>query len=392
MGPVQEKEINSECRQKDYPGDITIIPALFRPKISKGPLAFREPVESDISASNALKQDPRKAMPEIELREMLSSLDGSTTNTWVPAQDLIGSQEDDLHFVVEMDNERRASLRFGDDELGELPKADTVFEASYRVGSGPIANVGAEMISHMIFRNNKPDGIALKPRNPLAAAGGTDPEPTAEVKLFAPHAFETRLQRAITTDDYARIVMRDFKERVQRVAAELRWMGAWYEVLVAVDPAGGIEAEPALLQEIEAHLHNYRRVGHDVKLAQAIYVPLEIEMDVNVLPHYLPAHVKGALLDVFGDHMRMDGTPGFFHPDNLTFGEGIYQSKLVATAQAVTGVECVVIKKLKRRFVKSKDLPDDGILKFGPQEIARLDNDPSFPENGVLQFDMGGGR
>ena len=25
-------------------------------------------------------------------------------------------------------------------------------------------------------------------------------------------------------------------------------------------------------------------------------------------------------------------------------------------------------------------------------ELARLDNDPSFPENGTIEFEMGGGR
>jgi len=31
-------------------------------------------------------------------------------------------------------------------------------------------------------------------------------------------------------------------------------------------------------------------------------------------------------------------------------------------------------------------------LPLGPLEIARLDNNPSFPENGKLTLDMRGGR
>ena len=46
--------------------------------------------------------------------------------------------------------------------------------------------------------------------------------------------------------------MRDFKHKVQRAAARLRWTGSWYEVLVAVDPLGREEAEEALLCEIAA--------------------------------------------------------------------------------------------------------------------------------------------
>jgi hypothetical protein len=35
---------------------------------------------------------------------------------------------------------------------------------------------------------------------------------------------------------------------------------------------------------------------------------------------------------------------------------------------------------------------EEGILKLGPMEVARLDNDPKSPENGGLEFKMEGGR
>jgi hypothetical protein len=34
----------------------------------------------------------------------------------------------------------------------------------------------------------------------------------------------------------------------------------------------------------------------------------------------------------------------------------------------------------------------DNVLEIGALEIARLDNDPEFPENGNLTFEMAGGR
>jgi hypothetical protein len=39
-----------------------------------------------------------------------------------------------------------------------------------------------------------------------------------------------------------------------------------------------------------------------------------------------------------------------------------------------------------------KSLPAGGILKLAPFEIAQLDSDPSFPENGRLTLLMRGGR
>jgi hypothetical protein len=121
-------------------------------------------------------------------------------------------------------------------------------------------------------------------------------------------------------------------------------------------------------------------------------VPLDIELVICVLPSYLRGHVKATLLDVFSNRMLPDGRLGFFHPDNLTFGEGIYLSKLVAAAQAVTGVESVMVNKLERLFEGPNGEIGSGVLPLGPLEIARLDNDPSFPENGRLVVDVRGGR
>jgi hypothetical protein len=210
--------------------------------------------------------------------------------------------------------------------------------------------------------------------------------------MFAPHAFRTKLERAITAEDYAAIVMQNYKDKVQGAASALRWTGSWYEALVSIDPLGQVEADRELIDEIKKGLYRFRRIGHDLSVEPALNVPLNIEMTICVLPDYLQGHVKAELLNVFSNRKLPDGSLGFFHPDNLTFGDGIYLSKLVASAQAVTGVESVIVDKLERHFEGPNGEIDSGILKLGPLEIPRLDNDPSFPENGVLKLNMRGGR
>ena len=95
--------------------------------------------------------------------------------------------------------------------------------------------------------------------------------------------------------------------------------------------------------------------------ALARYVPLDIELAVCVLPHYLRGHVEAALLDVFSTRVLPDGTRGFFHPDNLTFGAGVALSALVAAAQAVPGVLSVKVTKLERLYEGPNDEIKDGI-------------------------------
>ena len=392
LGSVPVKETVECCRGEGALADKKVIPGYYRPSLRYTLLSFSQPLAPNTPASKVLNQDVRQALPQI-------SLDGVPAPTgdaeWVPRSGLLASGPDDQHFVAEMDNDGRAHLRFGDDSSGEQPDAGMAFHARYRVGNGLAGNVGAEAISHMVLRKGPLSGNSLKIRNPMPAQGGTAPEPLAEAKLYAPHMFRKTLQRAITAADYAEIVEREFKDKVQRAVARLRWTGSWYEVLVAIDPFGKEEADSKLLDAITGRLHRYRRMGHDLVVRAARRVSLDIEMIVCVLPHYLRGHIKAELMDQFSNRILPDGRKGFFHPDNLSFGEGIYLSKLVAIAQAVEGVERVRMTKLKRLNApdESSDRAiENGKLPLGPFEIARLDNDPSFPENGKLNLDMGGGR
>ena len=91
--------------------------------------------------------------------------------------------------------------------------------------------------------------------------------------------------------------------------------------------------------------------------------------------------------------MRADGTLGFFHPDRFTFGQPVYLSAIVAAAQGVPGV---AVGDARRRSSASTTTPrarsTPASCAMSRLEIARLDNDPNFPERGVLVVTTGGGK
>jgi hypothetical protein len=106
----------------------------------------------------------------------------------------------------------------------------------------------------------------------------------------------------------------------------------------------------------------------------------------------LRGHVKETLLDVFSNRQLPNGQFGFFHPDNLTFGEGIFLSKLIAAAQDVVGVENIKVTKLERFKEGPNNEIENGILPLSSWEIARVDNDSNFPEHGKIEFNLAGER
>src|SRR6185503_19033673 len=184
-------------------------------------------------------------------------------------------------------------------------------------------------------------GVTITVRNPLPAQGGIDPESMEEVRMLAPAAFRQTIERAITAADYATIAERN--PRLQRAAARLTWTGSWYEADVAADPLGSEMTDDALRRVLTKQLHRYRRMGHDLRVQRAVYVPLKLSLEVCALPGYERGHVKAALLARLGSGLAMCGSRGFFHPDELSFGDAVFLSRIIAAAQAVQGVECVTV-------------------------------------------------
>jgi hypothetical protein len=390
LGVVPTEQTDAKCECADHPSDILMIPGVFSPNLAQKPLTYREPYSDHekssanwTPASVSLSQMVADAQPQIVLNSQPGGI-------WEPSYDLIEIEGNDQKFVVEIDNEGFAHLRFGDGELGAKPVAGATFSATYRVGNGKQGNVGRESISRLVLKKTLLSGISMTIRNPLPAQGGTDQEPISEAKLFAPYAFKNQLERAIIAADYSALSQRN--KKIQRAATRLEYTGSWYEADVAIDPFGEEDPDAALLSEIEKYLHQYRRMGHDLEVLPAIYVPLDIKIEVCALPDYQAAHVKAALLAVFSNRVLAGGRLGFFHPDNLTFGEGIDLSRIIAAGQQVAGVESVRVTRFQRLFEPPNDEIANGILPLRSNEIAQLDNNQNYPEHGTLEIIVRGGR
>ena len=337
------------------------------------------------AASALLAQDARQALPAVEV------VDEERGERWQPQRDLLASDRFATEFVVEVESDGRAALRFGDGIYGRRPAAGATLAAQYRVGNGQRGNVGADALYHVVSND---DGIAAV-RNPLPAVGGTDPESLEEVRLYAPQAFRTQ-ERAVTEADYAEVARRHAE--VQKAMATRRWTGSWYTMFLTVDRMGGRAVDADFEADLRAFLERYRLTGHDLEVDGPRFVPLDVAFTVCVEDGYFRSSVKQALLEAFSNRQFPDGRRGFFHPDRFTFGQPVYLSQMVAEAMQVQGVRWVDAEvgagkpnRFKRWGQPQRDEFEQGEIELGRLEIARLDNDPSAPENGKIEFIMEGG-
>jgi hypothetical protein len=177
---------------------------------------------------------------------------------------------------------------------------------------------------------------------------------------------------------------------VQRATATRRWTGSWYTVFLTVDRRGGRPIDTAFEAELRAFLEPYRLAGNDLEIDAPTFVSLEIALRVCVTPGADRGSVRAALAEVFSSGELPDGGRGFFHPDRFTFGQPVYLSQVVAAAMAVPGVDYVIVDRFRRWGQPDRGELDAGEITFDRLEIARLDSDPSRPENGQITFDLRG--
>lgn len=362
----------------------------FRPRLALRGLTHRTAFDprsaAGRSATAAFDQSPDTAMPVLDLRQP------DPNEVWRLEGDLLDSDRFARSFVVEMENDGGAVLRFGEGELGLPPEPGTVLHPVYRVGNGLAGNIGPESLAHVVSQVAAVRAV----RNPLAAAGGVDPEALDDVRQAAPGSLR-KVETCTTEQEFVRQVTAH--PEVERAVAALRWTGSWHRLVLAVQRTGGRSVDELFRAELSDFLEGFRIGGWELLIEPLRFVGLDIALTVLLEPDRVAAAVERDLLEVFGSRVFGDGRTGFFHPDNLGFGESVYLSRIVDAAMAVPGVRALDLDGTPpraNRFRRFGEPPrgelENGQIRLSGLEIARVDNDPTAPENGSIRFFLEGGR
>jgi hypothetical protein len=294
---------HGETQREWFPGDpvdpsvpgIITGPRAFRFLLQQGPLSFRiDFKKSDgpaVTASALLSTDPHTAKPQVTLEV---HTDTQVLDEWSAVPDLMKSHPLERRFVAETENDGRALLRFGDGVYGFAPPKGSHILVQYRVGVGTAGNVGADSLVHVIDPGTSANFPKLDAaRNPLAAWGGTAPQPIEQVKRLAPTAFRAVQHRAVTEEDYAHAA--EQMPEVSQAVATFRWTGSWYTVFITVDPVGRNDVSQELADRVRDWVTTYTQAGYDLEINAPIYAALDIAVDVCVAPYHFRGDVELAV-------------------------------------------------------------------------------------------------
>jgi hypothetical protein len=197
-------------------------------------------------------------------------------------------------------------------------------------------------------------------------------------------------ERAITMQDY--VDAAELNSQIEDAAAQPRWTGSWYTIFIAAEPQANAPLSKTLKLSLTRTVNTYRLAGQAIHIEPPQYVPLSLTLTICVDPDSFSMDVRAALLQVLGSCRLLNGAPAFFAPQNFELGQPVYLSPIYAAARTVPGVTRVSATIFEPLGQNTQMYIQKGYIPMGPFQVARLDNDPSLPGNGVLDLTMLGGR
>lgn len=250
---------------------------------------------------------------------------------WNEASSLYGYAPRDRMYITRASDEAKTTVQFGDGRSGaRLPSGTENITATYRVGTGLAGMVKAGQLSLLMTRPLGVKGVS----NPLAPTGAEDPETRDKARENAPLTVLT-LGRIVSLQDFE-----DFARAfagIGKAQATWLWSGEHRLIYLTVAAADG----GAVISPLFTNLQNAIDLARDPIQQVTIesYTPLAFNLEAKVLIRlgHLADKVKAAVADALQQ---------VFSFERRGFGQGVTKSEVLATIQAVEGVEAADLDQL----------------------------------------------
>ncbi|MDJ0766814.1 MAG: baseplate J/gp47 family protein [Myxococcota bacterium] len=246
-------------------------------------------------------------------------LDGSAVvsaanGDYAEQDNLLGSDANDRHFAVLVDQNDRATIRFGNGANGAPPTG--TINIVYKTGGGTTGNVDANrlVVIEGAFTDTHGHPVQVSVTNPEPASGGTNRQSIASAKLLAPESLRA-LTRTVAREDFEINARRvpDVARALMLTSNEDASIGENTGVLYIVPTGGGIPT-PALKNAVKRMVtETYPcTLTFQVSVQNPIYKSIDIEARVYLRQGYqttaVREHIKTRLQEMFRIS-NQDGTP-----------------------------------------------------------------------------------
>lgn len=278
---------------------------------------------------------------------------GEEIEEWTLQESLAFSREGQNDFVIEIDEQDRATVILGDGAFGAIPSSGADIIATYRVGGGSHGNVVENSIETIVDAPQLAL-VGAEVTNPERATGGAERESIDHAVLHAPNVFRS-LKRAVTVEDYQALAL-DFKG-VGKVRAEAT---NWNTITLYVAPEGGGNVSDVLRANLLAYFEDKRAITTTIEIEDVDYVKIYVTAEIGVKSYYEPDDVKEQVQEAAGSLLAFE---------NVDFAQIIYLSKFYEVIEAIEGVEYVNISEFRPEDGEAGTVESSGKIELAENEV-----------------------
>ena len=254
---------------------------------------------------------------------------------WVEVPDFAASKENDLHFMVDLDN---GIIRFGDGIHGMIPPAEHQITTTYTHIDGEKGNVAAKQIN--LILDDDIENIELTNEKP--ASGGFNSETIEDAIIRVRKDLRTPYT-AVTSHDYEELAKSTPGLRVRRAKALAD--KNYNTVTVLVVPESIPEntsskpgASDGFLKTVCNHLDKHRLITTQIKTENPKYVKITVNATIKPQTGYDEKIMNKRAVETLNKFLNpFTGYTG----DGWPFGRNVFRSEIYEVLDEVEGVDCV---------------------------------------------------
>jgi hypothetical protein len=262
---------------------------------------------------------------------------------WERVEYTMDSASSDKVFAVNVDENDKVQIKFGDGISGAIPPMSASIKAQYVAGGGVIGNVPAGTLAVWgALPVGEPEATAI--RNNVAAVnlydatGGVDPESNDSIRYNAPRAMRS-LNRAVTLQDYADLALSVGGVAKAKAIAD---HGTSVTVYIApISPDTSNDVTPGytgdilsanlvtLKSSVTSFLNERKQIGTTVTVVEPKYVPVSLNLQYSRAPQYSATVVE--------DNLKKAIINDFSY-NNMVFGDVLTPEEIEFKLRQVDGI------------------------------------------------------
>ena len=282
------------------------------------------------------------------------------TQTYVEATDLTNANSSARLFFVEADRNKLYKVGFGDGVLGQKPPINSTVTVSYRVCSAERAN-GANNFTAVSTVGGQ---SAFTLRAISRAEGGSAAESIESIRFNAPRLYETQ-NRAVTAEDYRRIIVRDNPdlEAVSVWGGEENDPPIYGKVYVAAKPLLGTLLSTNRKNAIVSFMRKYNVQSVDIEMTDPTYLYVVPYVEVRYVPEET-TRTASEIAAAVASRVRSFETE-YLGKFSSRFRLSKFLSYLDDADDAITGSRATI--DIQKRFNPSTISKNDYVIRFNTQ-------------------------